>query len=462
MATQTRILPVNISDIGSFSFSSPNAINPLSSFLSDWTLALSPDTPSATHMRFAAESLRRKSVPVAFPTETVYGLAADATRSSAVRSIYAAKNRPPDNPLIVHFCSLSQLKQVLQPRFSSSSDPIPEIYYPLIRRFWPGPLTILLPNPTESPLAPEVTANLATFGARIPSSLLALALIQQAGVPLAAPSANASTRPSPTTAQHVLNDLDGRIEIILDGGPCEVGVESTVVDGLVEPPVVLRPGGVGIEQIRECEGWKTCEVGYKDRRNGGKEEKGQGPKAPGMKYRHYSPKAKVLLIETGLDTGDEVPWLDTVEKHLEEGMKAIGVLRTKRWKRGELRGSQHINGGNGDDDDIIKSKPAADIDGMNSTIDVARLAQLLPSVTTLSPQQCQVPIHHGRQTINIWDIGVGPSTADVARGLFSALRGLDERGVEVIFVEGIDDSEGEAAAAVMNRLRKAAEIEIES
>ncbi len=197
-----------------------------------------------SHLLEAAHALQTSSIPVAFPTETVYGLGADATRSEAVRGIYIAKQRPSDNPLIVHVGSLDQLRALLRPpppkKVHTSNldrtndnlpstpnpedDPIPPIYHFAIRKFWPGPLTLLFPLPCPSPFAPEVTNTLSTVGIRMPSSPLARLLISLSNRPLAAPSANASTRPSPTTAAHVLHDLDGRIEMILDGGSCEVGV----------------------------------------------------------------------------------------------------------------------------------------------------------------------------------------------------------------------------------------------
>lgn len=288
----TRVVTIDVSKIGRVKFS-----NPKESFLEDWTVELSSDQ-GAAHLRQAAQRLRDEDTPVAFPTETVYGLGADATRSSAVRGIYAAKQRPSDNPLIVHVSSLAQIRRLVCPFQHGTTrddalqhDPIPSIYRPLIARFWPGPLTILLPLPNPSPLAPEATASLPTFAVRMPSSLLALLLIHLADVPLAAPSANASTKPSPTTAEHVLNDLSGRIDLILDGGPCEVGVESTVVDGLSNPPVILRPGGISADMLRQCPGWEEVVVGYKDA-----PERGV-PRAPGMKYKHYSPRAKVILVE---------------------------------------------------------------------------------------------------------------------------------------------------------------------
>ncbi|KAK4947267.1 hypothetical protein LTR66_014210, partial [Elasticomyces elasticus] len=279
--------------------------------LDDWDVHLDDHVQDVQHLRTAALQLRESDVPVAFPTETVYGLGANATRSSAVKGIYAAKQRPSDNPLIVHVASLRQLRGLLEARDhgveartagmceeasknSLSDDIIPAIYKPLIDRFWPGPLTIILPTSPHSQLAPEVTAGLSTFGARMPRNLIALVLIKLAGVPIAAPSANASTRPSPTAAEHVQNDLDGRIDTIIDGGPCDVGVESTVVDGLSDPPTVLRPGGISLEQLRKCPGWEHTEIAYNDA-----SEEGATPKAPGMKYRHYSPRATVILYENG-------------------------------------------------------------------------------------------------------------------------------------------------------------------
>lgn len=207
-----------------------------------WASERKSQTPEAAAIEEAAQLLRTSDIPVAFPTETVYGLGADATRSRSVQGIYKAKQRPSDNPLIVHVDSMTMLERLLNPSMgpecATKTPPksIPPIYQGLVSRFWPGPLTIILPNPSGSLLAKEVTSNLTTFGARMPSSPLARLLIHAADRPLAAPSANASTKPSPTTAQHVHHDLNGRIELILDGGPCSVGVESTVVDGLSDPP----------------------------------------------------------------------------------------------------------------------------------------------------------------------------------------------------------------------------------
>lgn len=413
--------------------------------------------PTLAPLREAAALLRHSDVPVAFPTETVYGLGADATRSSAVRGIYAAKGRPLDNPLIVHVCDLDMLRGVLRPATTTTTstqhetassspselsgttnghaaaavddddDPIPVTYRPLLARFWPGPLTILFRAPSPSPLAPEVTAGLPTFGARLPASPLARTLIKLAGTPLAAPSANASTRPSPTAAAHVADDLAGRVALILDGGPCAVGVESTVVDGLCEdggPPVVLRPGGVSLEELRAVPGWEDTVKGYRDEseEGGGKGGAGKGPRAPGMKYKHYSPRARVVLFEAkgrGGGGGPQQHVGDEIEA-LEASKSVVGVIRTLKWKS------------------------VAGTETAQETTEAGE-ADLAYKISTLV-------VGGGRKVL---DIALGQDTKTVAQGLFSALRELDRKGAHVILVEGVEDKD-DIAAAVMNRLRKAA------
>ncbi|KAJ9142211.1 Translation factor [Pleurostoma richardsiae] len=426
----------------------------------------------------AARCLRDTNVPVAFPTETVYGLGADATRSEAVQGIYRAKNRPADNPLIIHVCDLDMLRSVLVPAASSTEDPIPAIYKELISRFWPGPLTIILPNPTPSKLAPEVTSGLSTFGARMPHSSLALALIKLAGVPIAAPSANASTRPSPTTAQHVLEDLNGRIELILDGGPCDVGVESTVVDGLCDPPVVLRPGGISMEQLRSVPGWEGVQKAYKDQSETGKGDTA-APRAPGMKYKHYSPRAKVILCEvkskiTGKDVYNEV-LREAAAK--EEKAKA----KEQKAKAKEQRAKQ----ANAENDQTAETAETASKVKKQWVVGVIRTDEwtsprladqweeqkrhidTTPAVVEGSEPASPAPSRVLGEKLNfkmwsadvegttIYDLFIGPGPAEVAQDLFSALRELDARGAETIYVEGIHDH-NDIGAAVMNRLRKAA------
>lgn len=458
----TRILPVNPTRLGKFSVPPTTTDSTTSLPLEDWSIELdTANSSDAQNLAHAAHQLKHSDLPVAFPTETVYGLGADATRSAAVKGIYHAKQRPSDNPLIVHIASLTQLRRLLRPQTAgnpSDPDSIPSIYHPLLRRFWPGPLTIILENPDHSLLAPEVTAGLSTFGARMPRNLLALALIKTADVPIAAPSANASTKPSPTAAEHVLYDLDGRIELILDGGLCDVGVESTVVDGLSSPPSILRPGGIGLEQIRGCEGWEGTVVGYKD-----VSEKGTKPRAPGMKYRHYSPKAPVLLVEAG----GRAPDAEALARRL--GVRrVVGVVRTKTW--GRVNGSSDVGDGSAREVDAAAARQSEagailQEEAISSRDSQSPIAQmLLEHVIHASIKPLELDISSegpDGQTFRVWDIALGQDTRDIARGLFSALRDLDQKDVDVIVVEGIDDTEGDIAAAVMNRLRKAAEIKLD-
>lgn len=271
MSFHTKVLPVK-KDAVLFSGDTPLISDPL----------------TRHNLDVAAAHVRQLGAVVAFPTETVYGLGGSALDDNSVRAIYAAKNRPADNPLIVHVASADQILRLILTQLHQ----IPPVYHRLIEKFWPGPLTILLPIEAGSPVLQLVTAGQNTVGVRMPSHPVARALIALSDTPLAAPSANASTRPSPTLADHVLHDLDSRIPYILDGGACAVGVESTVVDGLVSPPMLLRPGGVSAEQIREYGGGEWAKVVLAKKTAG----KMEAVKTPGMKYRHYSPTAKVVLF----------------------------------------------------------------------------------------------------------------------------------------------------------------------
>ena len=216
------------------------------------------------------------------PTETVYGLGANGLDPAAVGAIFAAKGRPQDNPLILHIPGAEWLE-----RYCTE---IPAAAYGLARRFWPGPLTMILKRKALVPDA--VTAGLDTVGMRCPDCTVTRAVIAGAGVPIAAPSGNASGRPSPTTAQAMLEDMEGKIDAILDDGPCAVGVESTIIDLTVQPPRLLRPGGVTLEELEEALG--PIEVDEAVRRL---MAPGEQPKAPGMKYRHYAPKAPVTVVK---------------------------------------------------------------------------------------------------------------------------------------------------------------------
>ncbi|SFQ01843.1 L-threonylcarbamoyladenylate synthase [Salibacterium halotolerans] len=220
---------------------------------------------------------------VAFPTETVYGLGADARRDTAVEQIFAAKGRPGDNPLIVHIGDRSQW----HPLVSS----IPDMAEKLADAFWPGPLTLIVPK--SDAVSEKVTAGLDSLAVRMPEHPVARALINEAGVPVAAPSANRSGRPSPTKAEHVTYDLDGQIAGIVQGGDAGYGLESTVVDCTGEKAVILRPGGITREQLTDVLGAEHIVQA-----DAAAEE--DTPKAPGMKYRHYAPSSPLVLIEGGM------------------------------------------------------------------------------------------------------------------------------------------------------------------
>ena len=229
-----------------------------------------------------AAAILRTGGLVALPTETVYGLGADGLNPAAVENIFRAKGRPQDNPLILHVPDESWLERYCQN--------IPETAYALTKRFWPGPLTLILPR---KPVVPDVvTAGLDTVGMRCPDHPLTRAIIAAAGVPVAAPSANTSGKPSPTTAAHVLCDMDGKIDAVVDGGACSVGVESTIVDLTVTPPRLLRPGGVPLEELETV--LEKIDLDPAVSRPLGE---GERPRAPGMKYRHYAPKAPVIVVK---------------------------------------------------------------------------------------------------------------------------------------------------------------------
>ncbi len=230
--------------------------------------------------QYAGRVIRQGGL-VAFPTETVYGLGANGLDGEAVERIFEAKGRPQDNPLILHVAKKSDVKQLWRH--------VPDDAKRLMDAFWPGPLTLIF---VKSDIVPEeVTAGLDTVAVRMPEHKTALALIRAAGVPIAAPSAKISGRPSPTSAEHVMEDMDGRIDVILDGGPCEVGVESTVLT-LVGRPTILRPGGITREMLEQVIG--PVEVSPAVLRP---LQEGETAASPGMKHKHYAPDAEVIVAE---------------------------------------------------------------------------------------------------------------------------------------------------------------------
>ncbi|OAQ28388.1 translation factor [Linnemannia elongata AG-77] len=373
--------------------------------------------PHTRHVLDQAAHILRAGQVVGMPTETVYGLASNALDSIAAQRIFKAKNRPQDNPLIVHVSSLKMLRSILKDNI------IPDVYDDLIRTYWPGPLTLLFPR--SSLIPNEITCGQATVAVRFPSHPITRALISACDRPLAAPSANSSGKPSPTLASHVMDDLAGKIPMVIDGGQCSFGIESTVVDGLRVPPAILRPGGITFEQIRQVKGMEKVQVYKKHFTDAAME---QAPTTPGMKYRHYSPEAEVVLVEyiktedspvsngSG-PTGQYGRILKEIEKLKQEGKKRFGILRTS----------------------FTTTTPSA-----------AAAAAVIthPNGTT--------HLQDDREDENVieFPLGQGSKPEDVARELFRGLRYLDDQKVDCIFVEGI--SEDDEGLAVMNRVRKAA------
>ncbi|WP_249860218.1 L-threonylcarbamoyladenylate synthase [Paenibacillus konkukensis] len=289
-----------------------------------WKVAAA-DGPRPEWLQEAAQVLQEGGT-VAFPTETVYGLGADARQTAAVEQIFAAKGRPSDNPLIVHIADRSQLEKL-----AASPD---EAVSRLLDAFWPGPLTVVLPV-KPGVLSPLVTAGLSTVGVRMPDHPVALRLIAAAGCPVAAPSANRSGRPSPTQASHVLEDLGGRIGGIVDGGPTGVGLESTVVEYVPAAPEgeagaragvlhILRPGGVTAAQLR------AALPGVTVRETAHREDAAAAPRAPGMKYTHYAPRGVMTLVQG-----------DAPERVLARIQRELDAARARGERTGVLTYREH-------------------------------------------------------------------------------------------------------------------------
>lgn len=335
---------------------------------------------------YAAQVLKSGGL-VAFPTETVYGLGANALDQNAVKGIYKAKGRPSDNPLIVHIANTDSVREL--------TDSIPFVAPVLMEAFWPGPLTLVMPRSKK--ISDIITAGLDTVAIRMPSHPIAADLIRKAGIPVAAPSANSSGRPSPTLAKHVIEDLKGKVDVIIDGGISNVGVESTVLDITVTPPMILRPGGVTLEQLRSVLGAVCWDPASVDVNAGASSEASlPAPRSPGMKYKHYSPKAALLLLQ-----GDPERVAAEVSKRAElyhrEGT-SVGILNTD---------------------------------------ETASLYE--PSLHTY----CK-----------IMSLGSRENPETLASNLFRCLREFDEKKVEMIMAE-TPDVNG-IGQAVMNRLLKAA------
>ena len=349
-------------------------------------VTVDPQQPDPAVIQEAAEALKAGKL-VAFPTETVYGLGANALDESAVRKIFAAKERPSTDPLIVH---IAHIGQVMQCAASFPADA-----RKLALSFWAGPLTLILPKkPSISDL---VTAGLPNVALRAPSHRVARALMEMAGTPIAAPSANRFSRPSPTTAAHVKADLDGRVDLILDGGPTDIGLESTIVDFTVDPPVLRRPGGIPYEQVHSL----VPEVVIQD--PGRKTQDPAGPQvAPGQLMRHYAPRAELTLYEGDLDRVAARIGAD-VRTAVAQGAR-VGILAPEE--------------------------------------DLKALAPILAPTATA-----------GR--VEVRPYGSRKDLGRAGRELFAALRDLDGTGVSVIFASS-GGTEG-LGLAIRDRLARAAE-----
>ena len=271
---------------------------------------------------------------VAFPTETVYGLGGDAKNASASEKIYAAKGRPSDNPLIVHIAEFSELEEIVKE--------VPDSARALADAFWPGPLTMILQKNEVIPY--ETTGGLDTVAVRMPSHPIARAFIKASGCMVAAPSANISGRPSPTTADHVWEDLNGRIDYVIDGGAVEIGLESTIIDLTEDIPLVLRPGYITPEEIAEVIGTVKMDPGLSG------EDVTVRPKAPGMRYRHYAPKGNLVII-TG-DTDNVIKEINSrAECAIADG-KSVGIIATEETGALYKKGKVLVIGDRNDEDAI--------------------------------------------------------------------------------------------------------------
>lgn len=354
----------------------------------------------------AGELLKADQV-VAMPTETVYGLAGNAFSSAAVEKIFKAKGRPNDNPLIIHISDLGMLKQILP-----EDTALPKIYEQVIKKHWPGPLTILLPKGKNVPDC--VTAGHPTVAVRFPEHPIARAMIHEAGVPLAAPSANTSGKPSPTLADHVLQDLKGLIPLIIDSGSCDVGIESTVLDGLRQPACILRPGGVTLEQLRQVELLENCQV-YKK----GKFVESEGenleecPTTPGMKYKHYSPSGQITLIQPGSSLSTEENFEITITNLLND-----------------------------------LSSPTSSSSSTDTSIAVILTSALTSSIAAKLNSLSKPPM-----ILSLYDPNNDQSVSQL---LFKAFRDCDSAGIKHILMEGLEESG--LNTGIMNRMIKASSI----
>lgn len=287
-------------------------------------IKLNPKNPNKAKISHCVSILRNGGI-VAFPTETVYGLGADGLNPKAIKKIFKAKNRPTDNPLIFHIASKDDVE-----KYTKNT---PQITYELIEKFWPGPLTLVL---KKSSIIPKVaTGGLNTIAIRMPSSKIALSLIKSLEHPIVAPSANLFGKPSPTIAKHVLDDMDGKINAIIDGGKTRIGLESTVLDLTTKTPVLLRPGAISILELKKI----VKKVQYHPSLLGKKSKKIKA-KSPGMKYKHYSPQAKLVLIQGNAKNSNK-KIQELVDRYRLEN-KLVGIVNEKSKRKNSLIKSKFI------------------------------------------------------------------------------------------------------------------------
>lgn len=359
---------------------------------------------------FQAARILREGGLVAFPTETVYGLGGNGLNADAARKIYAAKGRPSDNPLIAHISCMEELEPLVRE--------IPEAGRLLAEKYWPGPLTMIFP---KSDLVPySTTGGLDTVAVRMPSDPIANRLIRLAGVPVAAPSANTSGRPSPTTADHVWQDMNGKIEMIVDGGPVGIGVESTIVDVSGPVPTILRPGAITQEMLDELFGHVAVDPAIL-----GPMKEGVRPKAPGMKYKHYAPKGELTLIQLKDETIKE---LYTPGSRLSSQVSRMMADSGKNWKLDmeSFYMAWKVN------------EAAVRMEQTGARVGVICTDETMDEYTAAVKRS----------------IGRRSSQDSVAHNLYAVLRDFDDLGVDYIYSESFADTD--LGSAIMNRLNKAA------
>ena len=382
-----------------------------------------------------AAGILRSGGLVAFPTETVYGLGGNALDEDAAGKIYAAKGRPSDNPLIAHVSCMEEVAPLVKE--------IPEAGRKLMEAFWPGPLTMIFPKSDKVPYG--TTGGLDTVAIRMPDDPVANRLIALAGVPVAAPSANTSGRPSPTTADHVWQDMNGRIEMIIDGGPVGIGVESTIVDVSSAVPAVLRPGAITMEMLEAVLGDVSVDPAIL-----GPLSADVRPKAPGMKYKHYAPKADLTLVEpgTGADWESGAEQVTGAEQKTGSGQKTGAEQKTGS---GQKTGADRNTGADPE-----------------TGLDETQLQAMIRKVRELSREKIEAGYKVGVICTDesrgcytdgeVRSIGARKSQASVAHNLYALLREFDDLGVDYIFSESFPKDH--LGQAIMNRLSKAAGYKI--